>query len=178
TPHTALLEAAAEDLAVLNLLAHTWFVRDEEDRQFETYPNLTAFSGQRPALELPGHMVVVNTLNCASRLGQLALLNCHRVVFPLYFDQERINWTAADWCDQCHRKGGLVVWNLDGNTCFPSSLRYADVSYFAFGEALADLILGKIDAAEVQQMFVSCCDRGYEWYSFLNSGFRLPLVGS
>src|SRR5207247_343650 len=89
--------------------------------------NLLAFSGQELALEFPGPListglmsfqetpgtlVVVNTLNTHPVLGQLALLNTHRIVFPLRFGGSAglDDWTLADWCDQCHRKGGLVTW--------------------------------------------------------------------
>ena len=80
-------------------------------------PNLLAFSGQSPALQAPGHQVVVNTLNWHPWLGRLALLNCHRIVFPLRFGPPDFdNWTLADWCDQCHRKQGLVVWTASQAT--------------------------------------------------------------
>ena len=36
-----------------------------------------------PALAMPGHMVVVNSMNVHSTLGLLFLLNCHRLVYPL-----------------------------------------------------------------------------------------------
>jgi hypothetical protein len=108
SPQAALLEGAGEDLAVINLLAHEREGRDGEGRAI---PNILDFSGQRPAAELPGHMVVVNTANEHDTLGRLLLLNCHRVVYPLRFGWplSRENWTLRDWCDQCHRKGGLVI---------------------------------------------------------------------
>src|SRR5207249_3745535 len=48
SPHTALLEAACEDVAVVNLLARTG-----PDAMLPS--NLITFSGQKPALERPGH---------------------------------------------------------------------------------------------------------------------------
>jgi hypothetical protein len=109
TPHAALLEAAAEGLHFVNLLAQeTVPIGDQPSAM----PNLLAFSGQRPALERPGHAVVVNTLNAHPILGTLALLDCHRPVFPLRFGRpdHEDDWSLIDWCDQCHRKRGLVVW--------------------------------------------------------------------
>src|SRR5262249_14227305 len=94
-----------------------------------------------------------------------------------FIDVQRINWTMADWCDQCHRKGGLVVWTSSIWTHFPDDLQYTEFGY-PFGEALADLILGKIDCFEVEEMFVSCAPRLFRLYCFLNGGIRLPLVGS
>ena len=49
------------------------------------------------------------------------------------------DWSLADWCDQCHRKGGLVIGaNPRREGAGPTP-----------GETLADLILGKIDALEI-----------------------------
>jgi hypothetical protein len=151
TPHAALLEGAAEDVAVVNLLTlHT--------------ENLLAFSGQKPALEVPGHMVVVNTFNHHRVLGQLALLNAHRIVFPLMFGQPDgpDNWTLADWCDQCHRKAGLVVW---------SGIGYPGLA--GHGEQLADLILGNVDAVELPLLTESLLR---EYYSLLDCNLRPVLV--
>ena len=168
-PHAALLEAAAEDVAVANLLAVECQAPGPFGRSFPAVPNLLAFSGQRPALESPGHMVVVNTQNTHPVLGNLALLNCHRVVYPLRFGgpDGADDWTMADWCDQCHRKGGLVVW---ANTAHESA-------GFRFGEPLADLILGKVDAFEIESFEDSPFDVLPDWYALLNAGFRVPLAG-
>lgn len=159
SPHAALLEAAAEDLAVVNLLAERW----ERDNATPALTNLLAFSGQRPALEIPGHLVVVNTANSHAVLGRLALLNCHRVVYPLTFGGSAgaDDWALADWCDQCHRKGGLVVWT--------GSERPA--------EALADLILGKVDALQIDRAGWGR-EHAEIWYDLLNCGFEVPLVGA
>ena len=63
-----------------------------------------------------------------------------RPVFPLGFGgEETDDWSVRDWCDQCHRKGGLAVWvdAFNENVGPPG------------GEALIAAILGKIDAIEV-----------------------------
>jgi hypothetical protein len=150
TPHAALLEGAAEDLAVVDLLA-------SETPARSAIPNILAFSGQQPALERPGHQVVVNTLNQHPTLGRLALLNCHRVVYPLTFGgpDGRDDWTLADWCDQCHRKRGLVV------------------GHGLEGEILADLILGKIDALGLDSLDEIAIK---EWQELLNIGLQVPLT--
>jgi hypothetical protein len=92
------------------------------------------------------------------------LLHGHRPVFPLAFGgpDHPDDWSVCDWCDQCHRKGGLVTW----------------VEPFApGGEALAALLLGKIDAIEAD-------DRPRRvpllvwYYRLLNLGVRVPLVGA
>jgi hypothetical protein len=170
SPHAALLEAVAEDLAVVNVLACQSRVHDWTWRSVPAIPNITEFSGQRAALESPGHLVAVNTYNTHACLGELALLNCHRVVYPLTFGglDGWDDWTLADWCDQCHRKGGLVVW--------PASAH--DPTDWPLGEPLADLILGKVDAFEVDSYQDSPYDSFSDWYPLLNCGFRVPLVGA
>jgi len=169
TPQGALLEGAAEDIAVVNLLAVEHMRNAKAAGECSSIPNILAFSGQRPALEGAGHMVVVNTLNVHPALGGLGLLNCHRTVFPLSFGgpDGLDDWTLADWCDQCHRKRGLVIWTR----AFPLE------DEARLGEPLADLILGKIDALEMTTFDDSPCGVLSDWYCLLNCGILVPLVG-
>lgn len=163
SPHAALLEGAAEDLAVVNLLA---LECQSGDRI--AVPGILAFSGQYTALEAAGHLVAVNTLNQHPLLGSLALLHCHRVVYPLRFgDRNGLDdWSLADWCDQCHRKRGLVVWtNADASREQESG---------ALSEALADAVLGKVDTLEATSLQPPIIDL---WYRLLNTGIQIPLVG-
>ena len=140
SPHDALLEAAAEGVDVVNLLATPQPFPSLDGTAYPTVPNLTAFSGQAPTLERGGHAVVVNTFNTHPVLGKVALLHSHRPVFPLAFGgDEADDWGVCDWCDQCHRKGGLVVW---ADAFEPSG-------GLVGGEALVAAVLGKIDAIEV-----------------------------
>jgi hypothetical protein len=161
-----LLEAAAEDLAVVNLLARE---RPPRDGSPPALPNLLAFSGTRPALEWPGHLVAVNTLNTHPLLGTVALLNCHRVVYPLRFGAPDglDDWSVLDWCEQCHRKAGLVVW--------PDLPRLTQES--PQGEALAAVLLGQIDAFEVSRFDDPEPAVLGDWYRLLACGLRLPLAG-
>ena len=158
------LEGAAEDIAVVNLLAEE--TRGDGDKPV-SLPNLLAFSGSSPALETPGHLVVVNTINTHPLLGTVALLRSHRPVYPLpHLGAPGLDdWSVADWCDQCHRKRGLVVWP-DLPRVRPDAPQ---------GEALAALILGKIDAFEISQFPKE--ETLANWYRLLNCGYRLPLVG-
>ncbi len=166
TPHAALLEGAAEDLAVVNLLAF-------ERAAFQGVPgaisNLNAFSGTKACLETPGYLVAVNTLNVHSFLGTVALLDSHRPVFPLRFGAPEglDDWSVADWCDQCHRKRGLVVW--------PHTPRLQTDT--PQGEALAALLLGKIDAFEVSFFDDPEPEVLGDWYRLLDCGMHVPLVG-
>ncbi|MCE9531624.1 MAG: CehA/McbA family metallohydrolase [Planctomycetes bacterium] len=168
TPHSALLEAAAEDLDFVHLLATETEYPSNDGHLYRMIPNMPAFSGQCPALEKDGRAVVVNTFNKHPALGRLGLLNSHRPVHPLSFggDEQTDDWSLCDWCNQCHRKGGLTVW--------------ADAFRMEMGipggESLVAAILGKIDAFEI--------DAGERatpllphWYQLLNAGIRLPLVG-
>jgi hypothetical protein len=166
SPHAALLEAAAEDLAVVNVLARETRVAAADGHSHVAYPNLIAFSGQQPCLERDGHLVAVNTQNTHPILGRLGLLHCHRIVYPLTFGGHDAtdDWSLDDWCGQCHRKRGLVVWT----DAFDPKVGHA-------GEALAALILGHIDAFEIDP---ASPQRLRAWYQLLNAGIRVPLVGA
>lgn len=169
SPSAALLEGEAEGLAVVQVLAREIEMTDASGAKHTAIPNILAFSGHAPALSTPSCLVAVNTLNSHPVLGSLGLLHCHRVVFPLTFGgpDGKEDWTLADWCDQCHRKNGLVVWAR-------TARESAD---FAFGEPLADLVLGKIDAFELASS--SALDNTIQnWYDLLNAGLQVPLAGS
>ena len=165
-PHAALLEAAAEGLTVVNLLAYQAPILASDGQSHPTYPNLAAFSGQQPCLERDCHLVVVNTHNRHPVLGRLGLLDCHRPVFPLTFggSDATDDWSLADWCRQCHRKRGLVIWT----DAFAGQVGHA-------GEALADAILDDVDAIEIDPTGPT---RFRAWYHLLNAGIRVPLVGA
>jgi hypothetical protein len=169
SPHGALLEAQAEDIHVINLLAALTEVSDPGGKK-TALSNILAFSGQRPALETSGYLVVVNTHNTHPVLGSLGLLNCHRVVYPLTFGgpDAMDDWTFADWCDQCRRKGGLVVWTRTW---------HENADAFV-GEPLVDLLLGRVDAFELDHFEDSPFDVVPLWYDLLDAGLKVPLVGS
>ncbi|MBA4065989.1 MAG: hypothetical protein C0501_20175 [Isosphaera sp.] len=169
SPHDALLEGAAEGLDVVNLLATVQPFPSLDGTAYPTAPQLAAFSGQAPALERGGTAVVVNTFNTHPVLGKVALLHSHRPVFPLTFGppEDTDDWGVCDWCDQCHRKGGLVVW-VDA---------FEPAGGLVGGEALVAAVLGKVDAVEV-----TAAPRKaplLPWvYRLWDSGVRLPLVGA
>jgi hypothetical protein len=173
-PFAALLEGSAEDLAVVNVLAHE---RGSVERSNYWIPNILAFSGQSAALERPGHLVAVNTLNSHQVLGAVSLLNCHRPIYPLdvgWEDRLDGRWSLADLCDQCHRKKkGLVVWS--DTRALRTGYGYPEQRLRS--EVLVNLILGKVDAFEVVS-FDSTEPAGLaEWYQLLAAGLRVPLVG-
>jgi hypothetical protein len=165
TPHSALLEAAAEDLAIVHVLAGATPMLAADGQNYVTVPNLDAFSGQSAALERDRHCVAVGTHNKHPVLGELALLQSHRVVYPLTFggSDSTDDWSLGDWCDQCHRKQGLVVWT-----------NAAPVPAGHASEALAHAILGHVDAIELSPERPEALQ---VWYQLLDVGCRLPLVG-
>lgn len=168
-PHAAILEAAAEDIDLVNLLVMPFPLLARDGHTYTTTPNLHAFSGQSSAIEHGGRSVVVNTLNAHPVLGTVALLHSHRPIFPLTFGgpESSDDWSICDWCVQCHRKGGLAVW-VDA---------FEPAAGLHPGEALAAAILGKIDALEV-----SATRRAtplLPWvYRLWDAGFAVPLVGA
>jgi hypothetical protein len=164
SPHAAKLEATAEGIDLVNLLATVQAYPSQDGHMYRTIPNITAFSGQQPALE----SVYVNTFNYHPALGRLGLLNCHRAVYPLTFGhmEENDDWSLSDWCDQCHRKKGLVTW-CDA---------YRPEAGLPGGEALINAILGKIDVIEFDAHERSAPFLTH-WYRLLNAGIRLPIVG-
>jgi hypothetical protein len=165
SPHAALLEGAAEDVAVVNLLV---MERPATATMAAAMSNMLAFSGTKPCLEIPGHLVAVNTLNVHPFLGVVALLDSHRPVFPLRFGGSAWldDWSVADWCDQCHRKRGLVVWADFGRMTEGSPQ----------GETLAALLLGKVDAFEISAFGDTEPAVLGDWYRLLDCGLRVPLV--
>jgi hypothetical protein len=167
TPHDALLEAAAEGLDLVHLLATEADVPANDGHLYRVAANLSAFSGQGPALAAHGSAVAVGTYNTHPALGRLALLSSHRLVFPLSFGEESDDWSLCDWCDQCHRKGGLAVW----------CEAFRAKAGLPGGEALVALVLGKVDALALD---AGAQTRAFlpGWYRLLNAGLRVPLVGA
>ncbi len=165
SPQLALLEAAAEDLAVANVLACETAVPSQDGQTYLTVSNLAAFSGESPALEKDGSLVAVGTLNSHPVLGSVGLLHTHRVVFPIRFGEPDYpdDWSVCDWCDQCHRKHGLAVWV---DSCASGT----------GGEALLAAILGKLDAIEFdgRPRVSAFLPRLYDLW---NAGLRIGLVG-
>ena len=159
-PSTALLQAAAEDVDLVNLLAAQW------GDLFTSVADLpwgstTDPSGQRH--------VVVGTENRQNMLGHLALLGARRPTLPLASAgppegrmDGALDSLLADWADRCHAAGGLVI-----GAHFP--LPYAEIA--------ADIVSGKIDGLEAQALSPGLDDPTIvEWYRFLNLGERIPIV--
>ncbi len=159
-PSTALLQAAAEDVDLVNLLAAQWA---------DLFTNVSDLPWGSMADPSGRRIVVVGTENRQNMLGHLALLGAHRPVHPLASGGPpegrlagALTVLLADWADRCRAAGGLVV-----AAHFP--LPYAEIG--------ADIIAGRIDAIETQALAPGLDDPAVlEWYRFLNLGERLPIV--
>ncbi len=159
-PSTALLQAAAEDVDLVNLLATQWG---------DLFTNVTDLPWGSMADPSGRRLVVVGTENRQNMLGHLALLGAHRPVQPFASGGPpegrmagQLTVLLADWADRCRAAGGLVV-----AAHFP--LPYAEIA--------ADIVAGKIDALETQALSPGLDDPSVlEWYRFLNLGYRLPIV--
>jgi hypothetical protein len=154
SPHAAMLEAMVNDVSVVDLL-----VRESSTPGPPRLVNIAAYSGQQPALARPGHLVVVNTAN-QSPHGRLLLLNTHRAVYPLSF-QAGEKWSLIDWCDQCHRKKGLVV----ADDWLPR------LANGPVPELLDPEFLRRVDAIRFHPGVPLT-----PWFEALDRGFHLPLV--
>ena len=160
-PSTALLQAAAEDVTFVHLLA------TQLGDHFINVPDLTWGSQRDPSGQ---YAVTVGTENRQNVLGHLALLGARRPVLPLASGGapegrigQEVRELLLDWADRCHASGGLVV-----GAHFP--LPYAEIA--------AAIVAGAIDAVEMQ-CFAPGLDNPsiLEWYRFLNCGYRLPVLG-
>jgi hypothetical protein len=160
-PSTALLQAAAEDVAFVHLLATQW------GDQFTSVNDLPWGSATDPGGR---HAVIVGTENRSNMLGHLGLLGARRPVLDMASGGApegqiggALSELLADWADRCHAEGGLVV-----ASHFP----------LPFAEIATDIVTGRIDAVEMQ-CFAPGLDTPsiLEWYRFLNCGYRLPVLG-
>jgi hypothetical protein len=160
-PSTALLQAAAEDVTFVHLLA------TQLGDEFTNVPDLPWGSQVDPSGR---HLVIMGTENRQNMLGHLGLLGARQPVVPLASGGgpegrigDAITELLGDWADRCHAEGGLVV-----AAHFP----------LPFAEVAADVVAGRIDAVEMQT-FAPGLDNPsiLEWYRFLNCGYRLPVLG-
>ncbi|MFI5227318.1 MAG: CehA/McbA family metallohydrolase, partial [Candidatus Limnocylindrales bacterium] len=161
SPPTALLQAAAEDVGTVHLLA-------TQAGDLTTNGQDLTWGSQRDPTGR--YEVVMGTENRQNLLGHLALLGARRSVLPMASGGApegrlggAVDELLGDWADRCHAEGGLVV-----GAHFP--LPYAEVA--------AAIVGGQIDAVELQT-FAPGLDHPpiLEWYRFLNCGYRLPVLG-
>jgi hypothetical protein len=170
SPCTALLEAQAEGLNLINLLAAQWG---------DLFTNVGDLSHGPVTSADRDSMVWVGTENRQHILGHIGLEGVRGMaVFPLSADGPGEAflgdplWTSmAEWADVCRERQGLAV-----AVHFP----------YPTGEIAADVVLGKIDAVEIwpqddPKVHAKAIEefdslRYLDWYHYLNCGYRLPAV--
>lgn len=162
SPQTAWLEAQAEGLNLVNLLASQWG---------DLFTNVGDITGEVSGVSRDDTLIWVGTENRQHLLGHMSLLGSKgNPVFPMcaggpsesYLGDPA--WTSlAEWADACRKREGVVVMPH-----FPNP----------YCEVVADIVLGKVDAVEIRTFGPTLSDFGTtEWYRFLNCGYRVAAVG-
>jgi hypothetical protein len=168
SPTTALLEAQAEGLNLINLLAAQWG---------DLYTNVGDLSHGPVVSPDRDSMVWVGTENRQHILGHIGLEGVQgKPVFPMSAEGPSEAylgdplWTSmAEWADVCRQRQGLAI-----AVHFP----------YPTGEIAADIVLGKIDAVEIwddPRVHRTALEKFdgldyLDWYHYLNCGYRLPAV--
>jgi len=170
SPTTALLEAQAEGLNLINLLAAQWG---------DLFTNVGDLSHGPVISQDRESMVWVGTENRQHILGHIGLEGVHgSAVYPMSAEGpdeaylgDPLCSSLAEWADTCRQRQGLAV-----SVHFP----------YPTGEIAADIVLGKFDAVELwpQDDFATHFTpleqfnslRYLDWYHYLNCGYRLPAV--
>jgi len=153
----AQLEQRGEDLRVVNLLKTQWGV---------LFTNTEDFSGQPGVFDGGGYITYVGQENRQHMLGHMVLWGLREPVMPWCSDGPdeaelggALDATMSDWADRTHAQGGTVI-----SAHFPNPN----------GESAVLVATGRADAVE---MLSQTDDWILEYYRYLNSGYRLPLVG-
>jgi hypothetical protein len=168
--HSALLEARAEELNVINVLATRWG---------ELVTNVHQVTGAPSPVSLPGHVVTFNEETRHGWLGHTILHRLRSLVYPLSWGGPsegvpgEFDYPAmAHQADAAHAQGGLVTWahfpEPGGELAVDVALGKVDtVDLFTWGDAFAALgpPTASGDATAVEA-----------WYRFLNVGFALPAT--
>ena len=153
----AQLEQRGEDLRVVNLLQTQWGA---------LFTNTEDFSGRPSMVDGGGYVTYVGQENRQHALGHMVLWDLKEPVMPWCSDGPdeaelggALDATLSDWADRTHAQGGTVV-----AAHFPNPN----------GEPAVLVATGRADAVE---MLTHSDDGMLEYYRYLNSGYRLPLVG-
>ena len=163
TPETAHLEAAAEDVNVINLLAAQWG---------DLYTNVGDLTGEVSGSSSAETIVWVGSENRQHFMGHISLMGATgSPIFPMstsgpsegYIGDPTVR-AMSEWADEAHEKGGLAI-----------------VPHFPFphSEVIAEVVLGKVDGLEIRDFHVPTMDTFavHEWYRLMNCGYRVPAVG-
>ena len=153
----AQLEQRGEDLRVVNLLQTQWGA---------LFTNTEDYAGRPGVVDSGGYITYVGQENRQHMLGHMVLWGLKEPVMPWCSDGPdeaelggALDATLSDWADRTHAQGGTVV-----AAHFPKPN----------GEPAVLVATGRADAVE---MLAHADDSLLEYYRYLNSGYRLPLVG-
>jgi len=160
SPQTAWLEAQAEGVNVVNLLASQWG---------RLFTNVGDYTGRVGVVE-DDTIVYVGTENRNHMLGHMSMLGTKGLpVFPMCGGGPTESWvsdpdfrTMAEWARENRSKGGVVI-----RPHFP---------YCGFTEDPVPIIKGLVDAVEIRGL----CAGDFatqEWYRYLNCGYPVAVVG-
>lgn len=160
SPHSAWLQAQAEGVNVVNLLASQW------GRLFTNVGDITG----RPGVVENDTIVYVGTENRNHMLGHMSLLGTKGLpVYPMCAGGPDEAWVGdpdfvslAEWALENRRKGGVVI-----RPHYP---------YCGHTEDPVPIIKGLVDALEININR----DQGFpvqEWYRYLNCGYRVAVAG-
>ncbi|MGH3658759.1 MAG: CehA/McbA family metallohydrolase, partial [Micromonosporaceae bacterium] len=161
----AQLEQLGEDLRVVNLLQSQWGALFTSTEEFTGRPS--AVSGvQGGGVHGADYLTYVGQENRQHALGHMVLWGLKEPVMPWCSDGPdeaelggALDVNLSDWADRTHAQGGTVV-----AAHFPQPN----------GEPAVLVATGRADAVE---MLAQGEDNLREYYRYLNSGYRLPLVG-
>jgi hypothetical protein len=161
SPTSALLQARAEGVAIVNLLATQWG---------DHHTSVSDLPAAVVTDEAGEHLVVMGSENRQNVLGHIGLLGASDPILPMASAGppearmgDPLEWLMRDWADAAHAQDGLAV-----AVHFP--LPYAEIA--------ADIVCGRIDAVELQALTPGADGPSIrEWYRFLSCGYRLPVVG-
>jgi hypothetical protein len=176
-PRSASLEAAGEDLNVINVLLSSGG---------NYFSNIADFTGGPDAASDADTIVYITEETRHDFLGHTVLLNLKDLIYPFGWGDPDTGVhggydypTMAHQADAAHAQGGVVAW---AHMPFPN------------GELPIDVALQKIDAVETMvfgnpmQQHPAWNTRGKWtppamspltlWYALLNTGFNLPGLGS
>jgi hypothetical protein len=158
----AQLEQRGEDLRVVNLLQAQWGALFTNTEDFSGRPGVVDGS----VVDVGGYVTYVGQENRQHVLGHSLLWGLREPVMPWSSggpDEAELGGaldaTLSDWADRAHAQGGTVV-----AAHFPNPN----------GEPAVLVATGRADAVE---MLAQSDDALLEYYRYLNSGYRLPLVG-
>ena len=107
SPTSALLQARAEGVAIVNLLATQWG---------DHHTSVTDLPAAVVADPTGEHMVVMGSENRQNMLGHIGLLGASDPVLPMASAGppearlgDPLTWLMRDWADAAHDQGGLAI---------------------------------------------------------------------